>query len=239
MSQEKPEPSVGEDKVKFSDAATKAANESETEATNEGEVEVIEPEIVDDGDELAEESSEDGMEKDPRTKLLKSLQKESKKKDEEIAKLRSDFVKLQAETENYKKRMLKEKNDFAQFANEKLIKELVPIYENLDRALNAEETSAENLKQGVDMIFKSFTSFLEKEKVKPIPSVGEKFDPKIHEALSQIESADEEENTVLQEFSKGFYLNDRVLRPAKVVISKKPVSSDEKEPSSEEDEAKA
>ncbi len=232
MSQEIPKPS-GEDKVKFSDAATKAADESETEEIDENEVEVIEPEVLE-GEIDDEESSEDTSEKDPRTKLLKSLQNEIKKKDEEVAILRRDFVKLQAETENYKKRMLKEKNDFAQFANEKLIKELVPIYENLDRALNADETSTENLKAGVDMILKSFTSLLEKEKVKPIPSVGEKFDPKIHEALSQIESADEEENTILQEFSKGFYLNDRVLRPAKVVISKKPADSKEETPSSEQ-----
>lgn len=225
MSQEKPEPSVGEDKVKFSDAAAKASSESEAEAFDESEIEIIEPEILDADEEIDEEESSDNTEKDPRTELLKSLQKELKSKDGEVASLRREFVKLQAETENYKKRILKEKTDFAQFANEKLIKELVPIYENLERALNAEDTSFDNLKAGVDMIFKSFTSFLEKEKVKPIPSVGEKFDPKIHEALSQIESADEEENTVLQEFSKGFYLNDRVLRPAKVVISKKPADS--------------
>ncbi len=235
MSQEKPESSVGEDKVKFSDAATKASNESDAEVIEEGEIEVIEPEVLDAEEEIdGEEFSEDDDEKDPRTELLKSLQKELKDKNEEIANLRREFVKLQAETENYKKRMLKEKTDFAQFANEKLIKALVPIYENLDRALNAEDANPDNLKMGVDMICKSFTSFLEKEKVKPIPSVGEKFDPKIHEALSQIESADEEENTVLQEFSKGFYLNDRVLIPAKVVISKKPVDSEEAASSSEE-----
>jgi len=234
MSQEKPEPSVGEDKVKFSDAATKASSESEAEVVGESETEVIEPEVMEDEEETGEdESTESQEEKDPRTKVLKSLQKELKDKNEEIANLRQEFVKLQAETENYKKRMLREKTEFAQFANEKLIKELVPIYENLDRALNAEDANQDNLKAGVDMIFKSFTSFLEKEKVKPIPSVGEKFDPKIHEALSQIESADEEENTILQEFSKGFYLNDRVLRPAKVVISKKPVDSEEGTPSSE------
>jgi molecular chaperone GrpE len=234
MSQEKPEPSVGEDKVKFSDAATNASNESDAEVIDESEFEVIEAEVLEDEEDIGEdESSENKEEKDPRTKVLKSLQKELKDKNEEVANLRQEFLKLQAETENYKKRMLKEKTDFAQFANEKLIKELVPIYENLDRALNAEDSNADNLKVGVDMICKSFTSFLEKEKVKPIPSVGEKFDPKIHEALSQIESADEEENTVLQEFSKGFYLNDRVLIPAKVVISKKPVDSEEEAPSSE------
>ncbi|GEM_PF-1430329 len=234
MSQEKPEPLDGEDKVKFSDAATKASNEVDEEVVEEDEVEVIEPEVLDADEEIdMEESSEEKVDKDPRTELLKKLNNDLKKKDEEVANVRLEFAKIQAETENYKKRMLKEKNEFAQFANEKLLKELIPIYENLDRALNANETTAENLKAGVDMIFKSFTSFLEKEKIKPIPSVGEKFDPKIHEALSQIESADKEENTILQEFSKGFFLNDRVLMPAKVVISKKPADSKEEETSSE------
>jgi molecular chaperone GrpE len=234
MSQEKPEPLDGEDKVKFSDAATKASNEADEEVVEEEEVEVIEPEVLDADEEIdMEESSEDKVDTDPRTELLKKLNNDLKKKDEEVANVRLEFAKIQAETENYKKRMLKEKNEFAQFANEKLLKELIPIYENLDRALNANETTAENLKVGVDMIFKSFTSFLEKEKIKPIPSIGEKFDPKIHEALSQIESVDEEENTILQEFSKGFFLNDRVLIPARVVISKKPATSKEEEPSSE------
>ena len=66
---------------------------------------------------------------------------------------------------------------------------------------------------------------MEKEKVKAIPAVGEKFDPGVHEALSQTESDEHEENVVIQEFSKGFFLNDRVLIPAKVVISKKPTKT--------------
>ena len=228
MSQKKSEQPVEEDKVKFSETATKAAGEAEAEINEEKKVavidpeflepEVLEPEIVSD----EEESSDESLNKDPRTKVLMTLKEDLKKKNEEATTLRQEFVKLQAETENCKKRMTKEKSDFAQFANEKLIKELVPIYENLERALNADDASAENLKTGVDMILKSFTAFLEKEKVTPIASVGEKFDPKVHEALSQIESEDEEENVVLQEFSKGFYLNGRVLRPASVVISKKP-----------------
>lgn len=154
-----------------------------------------------------------------------TLEEQLLQKEEEKSRLQEQFLRLQAETENFKKRLLREKNEFAQFANERLLKELIPIHENLERALAAPEATAQSLKEGVEMIFKQFTAFLEKEKVEPISAVGKKFDPAVHEALSQIESDEHEENTVVQEFSKGFLMNGRMLRPAKVVISKKPAKS--------------
>lgn len=162
---------------------------------------------------------------DAETEDILSLKNQLQKKEKETAGLRDQFLRLQAETDNFRKRMIREKNDFFQYANEKLIKELIPICENLDRALAAPDTNPQSLKEGVEMIFKQFTAFLKKEKVKPILSMGKKFDPTIHEALSQIETDEHEENTVVQEIEKGFFLNDRVLKPAKVIISKKPVKS--------------
>ncbi|MFQ5672807.1 MAG: nucleotide exchange factor GrpE [Nitrospinales bacterium] len=159
------------------------------------------------------------------SKAAPTLEEQLRQKEEETSRLQERFLRLQAETDNFKKRLLREKSDFAQFANERLIKELIPIHENLERALAAPDTNARSLKEGVEMIFKQFTALLEKEKVEPIPTVGKKFDPAVHEALSQVESDEHEENTVVQEFSKGFFMNGRVLRPAKVVISKKPAKS--------------
>ena len=97
----------------------------------------------------------------------------------------------------------------------------------LDRHfLEAPDVDSVSLKEGVDMIFKEFTATLEKEKVKPIPTVGQPFDPAIHEALSQVESVSHEDQTILEEVSRGFYINERVLRPARVVITKKPSSKE-------------
>lgn len=156
----------------------------------------------------------------------KGIKDPIEEKNKEIAELKDRMARMLAETENYKRRMTKEKNDHARFANERLIKEIIPLYENFDRALTAKDANADTLRQGVEMIFKQFTSILDKENLKAIPTVGEKFDPNIHEALSQMESADHDENTVIQEFAKGFYFNNRVLLPAKVVISKLPAKPD-------------
>lgn len=165
---------------------------------------------------------------------LQSLKDQLQKKNEEMIEARDQVLRIRAETENFKKRLQKEKSDLALYANEKLIKQLLPIYENLDRALASPEISLQSLKDGVQMIFKQFTAFLEKEKVETIAALGEKFDPSKHEALKQIESDTHEESTVVEEYSKGYLLHGRVLLPARVVISKKPsVAGEETDEASE------
>lgn len=154
---------------------------------------------------------------------VQTLKLQLEQKEKELADIRDQFLRLQAETENFKKRIVREKNDLSQFANERLIKGLIPIHEDLKRALAAPDVNATSLKEGVEMISRQLISFLKSENVKPIPAVGEKFDPAIHEALSQIETDQHAENTVVQEISKGYFLNDRVVKPAKVIISKAPV----------------
>ena len=171
-------------------------------------------------DEASEPEGEES-EKDP----LELLQDELKKKDDEIAEQKHEFLLYKADTENFKKRLRKEKEDFSQYANEKLLKELILINDNLERAFSAENPTVESMKEGVDMILKQFHSFLEKEKVELIESLGKKFDPAIHEVLCQVESEEHEENTITEEFSKGYQLNGRILRPAKVVIAKAPTKN--------------
>jgi molecular chaperone GrpE len=176
---------------------------------------------------VAEESEKDPME---------LLQDDLKTKDDEITELKHEFLLHKAETENFKRRLRKEKEEFSQYANEKLLKELILINDNLERAFSAENPTVESMKEGVEMILKQFHSFLQKEKVELIEALGKKFDPAIHEVLSQVESDEHEENTVTAEFSKGYQLNGRILRPSKVVISKaptkeKPEDSDKEESS--------
>ena len=136
------------------------------------------------------------------------LEEQLEAKDLAIAELNSEMLRLRADTENIRRRLNKEKQECIQFSNEKLIREVIPIFDNLERALAAPDANLESLKQGVEMISKQFLALLEKENVKPIPAKGEKFDPNIHEVLSQIESDEHEENTVIEEYSRGYFLND-------------------------------
>ncbi len=151
---------------------------------------------------------------------------ELSKKDDEIKNFKEEMLRQRAELENYRKRLQKDKQDSIQYANERLIKDLIPIYENLLRALDAPDNNPESLKEGVQMISDQFLSFLKKEKVEPIKAVNEKFDPAFHEVMTQMESEEHEEGIVIQEYSRGYLLNGRVISPSKVVISKKPAPDD-------------
>ena len=179
-----------------------------------------------------ESSEEDLIELDP----IKALEKDLQKTKDELAVEKDNFIRLQAETDNFRKRLSREKDEFSQYANERLFKELIPIFDNLERALEDPSNDTKSLKEGLEMILKQFTAFLEKEKVEPIKAIGEKFDPMVHEALTSEESNDHEENTIISEFVKGYTINNRVLRPSQVVISKKPSPESENESKEESEE---
>jgi molecular chaperone GrpE len=192
-------------------------NESTPEIDDNSENDQEELEI----EEIGQEGEELEVEEEPLSEL-DAVKAQLAEKDAAIKELVEKSYRDQADTENYRKRIKKEKTDSIQYANEKFIKEILPISENLDRALSASNITLESLKEGVDMISKQFNDFLKKFDVTPIPTKGEKFDPSVHEVLSQIESADHEENHIVDEYGKGWYLNKRVLVPSKVVIAKKP-----------------
>ncbi len=152
---------------------------------------------------------------------------------QEAKDLRDEMLRMRAETDNLRKRLQKEKQDSVQFANERLIKQLIPIFENLDRALKAPDINVDSLKEGVQLTSDQVLALFKKENVEPIQAVGEPFDPSIHEVLSQIESNDHDENTVIEEFSKGYRMNGRVLLPTRVVTSKKPQNAEPKDKDSD------
>ena len=192
----------------------------------------VEPE-----EELEEKLEEDPVEEEEPAKKeeakelspLEQLEEQIRLKDEEILKQKDTFLREKAELDNFKKRLTKEKEDFVQFANERLLKELLQIEDNLERAMAAPNATLESLKEGVEMIQKQFKDFLKNQKVEAIEALGKPFDPNLHEVLNQQESEEHEENTVIEEYSKGFTLNGRILRSAKVVISKKPAEKKEDE----------
>jgi len=202
------------------------------------EIETIEIETADilsDEDEsLKEDESieEEIIELDP----IKILEKDLQKAKDELAEEKDNFIRLQAETDNFRKRLSREKDEFSQYANERLFKELIPVFDNLERALEDPSNDTKSLKEGLEMILKQFSSFLEKEKVEQIKAIGEKFDPTVHEVLTSEESNEHEENTIISEFVKGYTINNRVLRPSQVVISKKPSPESENESKEESEE---
>lgn len=169
----------------------------------------------------------EGVKEEEITK--EELMKRLDEKSEEAATNYDRWLRMSAELENYKKRVEKEKAEFLKYAHESLIKELLPIVDNLERAIeHARTKKASNaLVEGIEMVLKSFNDCLGKFKVKPVKAIGAKFDPNLHEAVRVEENAEEEENTILSELQKGYILNDRVVRPAMVVVSKQPERAEE------------
>ena len=133
------------------------------------------------------------------------------------------FLRLSAEFENFKKRMEKEKTDAYKFGTENLIKELLPVLDNLERAIDhGEAKDPQGLLEGVDMTLKGFLTTLEKIGVSPVDASGKEFDPNLHEAVMVQEDAHHPAGTVLTQLQKGYTLHSRLIRPAMVVVSKRP-----------------
>jgi molecular chaperone GrpE len=164
----------------------------------------------------------------------KAEDKEVTLKESEYLKLKADaekaaefadkILRLQADFENTRKRIEREKQEFVKFANEGIILELLNILDDLERTVNLAETHKENSEvflKGIEMILAHLYEMLKEYGVKPIESEGKIFDPHCHEALMQVADQDLPEHTIVEELQKGYKLNDRVIRTAKVKVSKK------------------
>ncbi len=127
-----------------------------------------------------------------------------------------------AELENYKKRSARERDDAARYANEMLLKDLLPVVDNLERAV-AHASGGGNgkpLVEGVEMVLRSLLDTLAKHGVSQMIAVGQPFDPAKHEAMAQVETEDHEPNSVVEELHKGYLLREKLLRPALVSVAK-------------------
>ncbi|EFK10509.1 co-chaperone GrpE [delta proteobacterium NaphS2] len=134
-----------------------------------------------------------------------------------------NYLRSQAEMENMKKRFQKEKQELVKYGNEILTKQLLPVADNLEKALDhsKDENSLEALREGVDLTLKGLISVLEKAGVEVVQAIGAPFDPNFHEAVSEQMDDSAEPGTVLKELQKGYLLNDRLIRPAMVIVNKK------------------
>ena len=154
---------------------------------------------------------------------LKSELSETKKMLKEKTKIADDYLSklqwLQAEFENFRKRVDKEKNDYVKYANKNLIMKLLGSVDDIERIMN--NIKDKEITDGINMVYKNFLHVLENEGLKKIDATGKNFDPYKHEAFLQVVDSSKPENTVLEEFQKGYMLNENVIRPSKVKISKK------------------
>ncbi|MCS6925730.1 MAG: nucleotide exchange factor GrpE [Candidatus Binatia bacterium] len=134
------------------------------------------------------------------------------------------FLRERAELENFKKRMQREQAESIRFANEPLLRDLLPIVDNLERAVSHAQSggNGQPLVEGVSLILRTFQGVLEKYGVSRFTTVGEPFDPTKHEAMAQVENADLAPNTVVDEHLPGYLLHGRLLRPALVTVAKAP-----------------
>lgn len=174
----------------------------------------------------SEDTGADGTSESETERLTREL--------EEARQLAADnydkFIRFQAEIENYKKRVQKERMEEGRYAHLPVMRDLMGILGNLQRAV---EHARGDLGQGVDgiisgveMVAKQLNEIFERHGMKRIKSVGEQFDPTMHEAMGLVESDEVPENQVMEEFEAGYFLHERVVKPAMVTVSRKPAQAD-------------
>ena len=188
------------------DEAEKVSEEvsASAQATEEGDDSVDEETEVSDREPTVEERAADA---------------ESKYKE-----MQDRYLRLNAEFDNYKKRMMRENSDRLKYFNMELIKELLPSVDNLERAISHagdENSDLENMIEGLQMVYKGMQEAFGKFGVSEIESIGKEFDPNCHQAVGMIESQEVPENHVAEECLKGYYLHDRIIRPTMVRVSGK------------------
>jgi molecular chaperone GrpE len=142
-------------------------------------------------------------------------------KDGELKALNDKYLRLAAEFDNYKRLAQRDLRDQIRFGNEQLLKELLPVVDNLERAIKAakENKSGDGLLQGVDLTLKQLNGALGKFGVQAIPTAGQPFDPSSHQAVASVPSQQVPEQHIVEEFQRGYRLHDRILRPAMVTVS--------------------
>ena len=160
--------------------------------------------------------------KEDREKEVEELKKRLEEKEKEAKENYDRLLRMAADFENYKKRAAREKEDWTKFANEDLIKSILPFIDNLERAVNHAQKIADTgvLVEGVRMTLQQLLQSLNKFGLSSFESVGKPFDPAMHEAMLVVETDKHEPNQVVEEFQKGYLLNDRLIRPATVSVSK-------------------
>ena len=199
----------------------------------EGKKEILQEEIVEEGSVTdtpvsEEEGQEEVIEKSEEEKLREMVSR----LEDENSSLKDQMLRKQAESDNFRKRVLREKEDSIKYANSNLLMDLVTIIDDFERAIKAsqETIDAENFHSGIELIEKQFVTMLERNwGLKKMVAVGEEFDPQLHEAIGMEESSEYDKQTVIEDYQSGYILQDRVLRSAKVKVAMPATASKEAE----------
>ena len=174
-------------------------------------------------DQVTEEAeapeTEEVKEEAPKTEEVREETPEKDPRDEKIEELNAKYMRLMADFQNQKKRFDKEKADLYQFANEDIVKSLLDVIDNFERALDAAKEADPKFFEGMDMIFKQLMAALEKAGVTEIKALGEEFDPNFHNAVMMEETDEYESNKVSGVMQKGYTLNSKVIRPSMVKVA--------------------
>jgi molecular chaperone GrpE len=181
-------------------------------------------------EEPLDQAKDEGAPGESSNAQLDTLRQQLADKEAEAKNNYDRFLRQVAEVDNFKKRAARERDDAIRFANESLIKDLLPVVDNLERAV-AHASGGGNGKpivEGVEMVLKGLLDAMAKYGVTQISARGQPFDPSKHEAMAQVESEFHEANAVVDELHKGYMLHDRLLRPALVSVAKAPETRDKK-----------
>lgn len=154
--------------------------------------------------------------------VIEQLQAQIADKDKELAELKDRYLRSLADSENARKRIRQQSEETVRLQRENLLRELLPVVDNLERAVDAARGGGNGkpIVEGVEMVLRSMLDFLKAHGVTQLTSVGQPFDPQRHEAVDQIESSQHLPNTIVNEFHRGYQIGDRLLRPARVAVAK-------------------
>jgi molecular chaperone GrpE len=164
---------------------------------------------------------------------VEPVESEIERLQKEASAMRDLAQRKQAEFENYRKRMERERSDLSRYAGAEVVREILPVVDNLERALRAAPGSSDDqIRDGVAIILRQLQDILSRIGLSEIESLGKPFDPHVHEAVSQTETEEHPEGTVLDVFQRGYQFKDRLLRPAMVSVARRPSADhDAEEPS--------
>ncbi len=184
-----------------------------------------EPELATEAPEQTADEAEVEIAEEAPLDPIEKLKQEISSANEEARKNWDLYLRERADLENARKRHQREREEAIRFANDRLLKEMIPVLDNLERAVDhADQGNDDNqgLLEGVNMTINQFRKALEDFGVKGINAIGAAFDPNLHQAMGQVESGEHAPNTVVSEFQKGYLLHDRLLRPSLVMVAKVP-----------------
>jgi molecular chaperone GrpE len=168
----------------------------------------------------AEEGEETAQTSDPAAVADRSAISETDKLRAERDALLDRLARLQAEFDNARKRAAREQQEFREFAAADVIKNILPVLDSFERALKAPASDSNDLRSGLELIYRQFQDALQKMGVRPIESVGKPFDPRVHEAIEMVDTNEAEDHHVLDELQRGYNYKGRLLRPAMVRVAR-------------------